>query len=282
MRPPFHLLPPTPAGLSMIELHRRPHILLFPALLSAEECRRLREKAARSLEPQSYDTAQTGRSRTSAGCTLRNDEVPTLRRRFASLAGVALSQLQPLKVSRYRAGEMFDIHTDAVRGDLRGAPPDPHDWWADAARSRNGVPGAPLSGCNRICTIFVYLSTVHRGGRTLWRWTDHDAALGRTLGKTFYDRPQPGPGATDVAGGSGPLVQVAPREGLGVMHFPSTTAASGGLTDYNAYHEAEPPIEPAEKWVAQQFIWSHERLDYARMLEPENHEPSERRSEDTI
>ena len=47
-------------------------------------------------------------------------------------------------------------------------------------------------------------------------------------------------------------MSVSPVEGLGVLHFPALAAAHGGLTDYNAFHEAEPPEEPAEKWVAQQ------------------------------
>ena len=55
---------------------------------------------------------------------------------------------------------------------------------------------------------------------------------------------------------------------------------AGGYTDYNAYHEAEAAVD--EKWVAQQFIWSHPRLDWRRVLEEENWEPGKRRSDDTI
>ena len=120
MRPPFHTIPP--ANLSRLRiLHERPAILLAPDLLSEDECWRLKEKAAGHLKQQSFDTAQGSGQRTSSGCVLRNDEVPSLRERFAALAGVPLSQLQPLKVSRYRKGDRFDIHTDAIRGDLRGS-----------------------------------------------------------------------------------------------------------------------------------------------------------------
>ena len=134
----------------------------------------------------------------------------------------------------------------------------------------------------RRSTIFVYLSTVARGGRTRWRWTRHDAALGGDRGARFYDCPSPGAGRTDPQRGSGPEVSVAPVEGLGVVHFPSLSAAHGGLTDYNGYHEAEPPIAPPEKWVLQSFIWSHPRLDWTRVLEEENWEPPRRRSDDVI
>ena len=282
MRPPFHALPSVSFSRLRI-LSERPPILLAPNLLSCEECHRLREKAsARPLGAQSFDEAQGSGKRTSSGCVMRDDEVPTIRKRFADLAGVALSQLQPLKVSRYVAGQRFDIHTDAWRGDLRGQPAADDDYWADRQRAEHGVPGAPIRGVNRMLTIFVYLSDVTRGGRTRWRWTDHDRALGGTLGGSFYDAPTPGSGRTDVKAGSGDEVAVQPEMGLGVLHFPSTSAEHGGVTDYNAYHEAEPPIEPPEKWILQSFIWTHPKLDWARVLEEENLPPMERRTADVI
>ena len=113
---------------------------------------------------------------------LRDEEVPSLRKRFAALAGVGLSQCQPLKVSRYCSGERFDCHTDAIRGDLRGGELEADDWFADRRRARHGVPGAPFPGVNRIATIFVYLNTVARGGRTRWRWLDYDACEGGSHG----------------------------------------------------------------------------------------------------
>jgi len=105
--------------------------------------------------------------------------------------------------------------------------------------------------------------------------------LGGQLGTTFYDAPRPSPGRTDVKRGSGTEVAIAPVEGLGVVHFPATSPAHGGVTDYNAYHEAEPP-ESGDKWVAQQFVWSHERLDWERILEPENLPPRSSRTADVI
>ena len=272
MRPPFHSLPASSLRRLTI-LSERPPICTARGLLSEDECARLIAKASQGppLQPQTFDTA--GGERTSTGCVLRNEEIPTLRERFASLVGVSLEQLQPLKVSRYLPGERFDVHTDAIRGDLRDAPADADDWWADGMRASHGVPGAPVSGCNRMATIFVYLNSVARGGRTRWRWTEHDLS--------FYEAPRPGHGRIDV-GGAGAEIAVTPEEGLGVVHFPALSPDRGGLTDYNAYHEAEPPEEGCVKWVAQQFIWSHSRLDWKRVLDEENHEPSTRRSADTI
>ena len=282
MRPPFHTLPAATCN-SMRILHERPPICLLPNLLSAHECQRLIAKAeASGMAQQTFDDSTTAGQRTSSGCVLRNEEVPTLRERFARLAGVALSQLQPLKISRYAPGERFDAHTDAIRGDSRGAPPRADDYWDDLGRGWHGVVGAPISGCNRILTLFVYLNDVARGGRTRWRWTEHDAVGGGTHHLSFYQTPGPGHGRTDLRNGSGPEVAVVPKEGLGVLHFPSTSAASGGFTDYNAFHEAEPPADGCVKYVAQQFVWSHPKLDWTRVLEDENWEPPSRRCEDTI
>lgn len=42
---------------------------------------------------------------------------------------------------------------------------------------------------------------------------------------------------------------------MAVLHFPSTTPETGGYTDRNANHEAEPAQDT--KFITQQFIYSH-------------------------
>ena len=155
-----------------------------------------------------------------------------MRERLASLANVKLSQLQPLKISRYMEGQRFDHHTDAIRGPA----PEPDDWWGDRSRAEWGIPGAPIGGVNRVVTIFVYLNTVTTGGRTRWRWINYDEPMGGTHGRDFYELPTPGSGVTDTQGGSGTEFALQPEEGLAVIHFPATTASMGGVTDYNACH----------------------------------------------
>ena len=120
-----------------------------------------------------------------------------------------------------------------------------------------------------------------RGGRTRWRWINYDARLGGEAGERFYESPRPGHGRTSVTEGSGHTeLAVRPEEGMAVVHFPSTVAQSGGITDYNAYHESEAAED--EKWVAQQFIWSHARLDWRRVLDAENLEPEQRLSDSSL
>ena len=260
-------------------VHEKPFIFLVPGFFSPAECAALRAKAAlsSSMRQQGFDNtdARVTGARTSSGCTLRNDEVSGLRRRIARLTNLSEDHMQPLKVSRYRAGQRFDMHTDAWRGDLRGRRPARGDWWADRQRARRGVPGAAIPGVNRIVTVFVYLNSVLRGGRTRWRWLDYDARAGGGAGRAFYEAPRPGTGRTDMERGSGPELSVSPEEGLAVVHFPSTLPAFGGVTDYNVWHEGEAAQD--EKWVAQQFIWSHPGLDWRRVLDRENWEPEERR-----
>lgn len=138
-------------------VHERPFIFLVPGFFSSAECAALRSKAASSsaLLPQGFDNtdARTTGARTSAGCTLQNSEVRQLRQRIAQLTQLPEEHMQPMKVSRYRAGQRFDIHTDAWRGDLRGRRPPSGDFWGDRARAKRGVPGAAIPGVNRIVTV---------------------------------------------------------------------------------------------------------------------------------
>ena len=86
-----------------------------------------------------------------------------------------------------------------------------------------------------------------QGGRTRWDWTRtvrgwHSAP--RVVGCAEFDERTP----------FWARVRVRPRRGMAVIHFPSTTAATGGLTDPNARHEGEDAVDT--KYIAQTFIWN--------------------------
>ena len=55
------------------------------------------------------------------------------------------------------------------------------------------------------------------------------------------------------------LYRLERERGTAVIHFPSTTAETGGYTDRNASHESEEVLLGGDtrKWVSQQFVWSH-------------------------
>lgn len=212
------------------------------------ECDGLVSKMEQSADKQraSSEKLQRAGERTSLSVIPRNDEVAGLRQRLASLARVELSQLQPLKVTRYDAGGVFLRHTDCTVALGRGA---------DGGDPRESGGRDPARCPNRFCTVLVYLNDVAQGGRTCWRWTGADPA--------FYDRLRVPRGrgwrpprlfgsaarrTTDVC--------VRPRKGMAVVHFPCTSpgATDPLLHDPNADHESEATLE--RKYVCQQFIWS--------------------------
>jgi len=78
-----------------------------------------------------------------------------------------------------------------------------------------------------------------------------------------------------VLGGSGAEFAIAPEEGMAVLHFPATTSQTGGYTDYNAYHEAEPAID--DKWIVQQFVYETNQWTSAETNLVSRSEPQWRR-----
>ena len=145
-------------------------------------------------------------------------------------------------------------HTDAMpaKYDARLRPlPDVEaaGFCGDANRALHGIGGnETLAGFNRHCTVLVYLADCSAGGETCWLWT-------RSTRRGYYRKPRVvfeselnwmTPHQHDV------LVQ--PKEGMAVVHFPSTTLETGGLSDPNAVHEGAPAVDT--KYVTQAFIWN--------------------------
>jgi prolyl 4-hydroxylase len=103
----------------------RPHIVRFSGLFTSDECRYLAEAARPMLEPAVVVDAATGRQvrdpvRTSDGigftAPLENPAVHALNRRIAAASGTAAAQGEPLQVLRYRPGEQYRPHCDAIPG----------------------------------------------------------------------------------------------------------------------------------------------------------------------
>jgi prolyl 4-hydroxylase len=102
-----------------------PHIRLFRGLFSRAECGWLIESAAPMLEPSVVVDNATGRQvpdpvRTSDGMgftwPLENPAVHALNRRIAAASGTAPEQGEPLQVLRYRPGDQYRTHFDAIPG----------------------------------------------------------------------------------------------------------------------------------------------------------------------
>ena len=250
----FHHIDVLFPGLRLI--HEEPYIFAVDDFLSEDECAALIDKfghAAGNAATQGMGDNSEGSTRTSMGVVAENEEIPALRDRIAKLARVELAQMQPTKLTRYERGQSFSVHSDVFAaiydGNLNEVPYDSAiDVFADGNRQVNGYgPGASTPGINRHCTVLVYLNDCEDGGHTCWLWTKSVP--------DFYEAPRI-VGERDFCDELKPAdyVLVQPRRGTAVIHFPSTTLATGGISDPNARHEGAPA--GCTKFIAQTFIWN--------------------------
>lgn len=129
------------------QLSESPHVLLFPKLLTQQECAFLIHTAEPRLEPSVVVDPRSGRFvahpvRTSDSTGFsRPEENPALHaltRRLAAASGTDVAQGEPLQVLRYQLGQQYRAHSDAL-------------------------PGADNQ---RILTMLVYLNDDYEGGET--------------------------------------------------------------------------------------------------------------------
>jgi prolyl 4-hydroxylase len=128
-------------------LSDRPRAWTVSGLLTQAECGWLVRQAEPYLQPSVVVDPTTGRMvpnpvRKSDGATfgvLQEDAVVSaINRRIACLTGTALDSGEPLQVLRYRPGDEYKAHFDAL----------------------------PPGGNQRIATVLVYLNDGYEGGET--------------------------------------------------------------------------------------------------------------------
>ncbi len=133
-----------PAGESLSE---SPWVMRFTKLFTAAECDYLANAAAPMLTPSVVVDERSGRHvphpiRTSDGASfpwlIENPAVNALNRRIAAASGTKVTQGEPLQILRYRPGQQYRNHLDAVPG------LDNH----------------------RVMTMIVYLNDGYQGGET--------------------------------------------------------------------------------------------------------------------
>jgi prolyl 4-hydroxylase len=131
------------------KLSEQPYVSVFPALFSPAECDFLAAEARPWLEPSVVIDPQTGRQsrnpiRTSDGMSFalfrEGPAVHALNRRIAAATGTDVAQGESLQVLRYRPGQEYRPHFDAVAGEAN----------------------------QRILTMLVYLNEGYAGGETLF------------------------------------------------------------------------------------------------------------------
>ena len=134
----------TPAVESLSE---RPRAARLPALFSPAECAFLIARARPSLAPSLVVDPATGRQRanpvrTSDGMSFpyveESPAIHALNRRIAAATRTMVTQGEPLQVLRYRPGQEYRPHSDAIAGEAN----------------------------QRILTVLVYLNRDYEGGET--------------------------------------------------------------------------------------------------------------------
>lgn len=133
---------PSPQMLSL-----DPPVARFPALLTPDECGYLIAAVDGILAPATVVDPATGRMisnpiRTSDGAvigpTRENLVVRAINRRIAAISGTPLDNGEPLSVLRYRPGQQYRLHSDALPGNAN----------------------------QRVATVLVYLNDDFSGGET--------------------------------------------------------------------------------------------------------------------
>ncbi len=153
------------------------------------------------------------------------NETPGIQKRLCNLLNMNMEQLETIKVIRYQEGQFFNDHFDSVTGA-------DHD--VDNRRSDR---------YNRIVTCFVYLTTNTEGGIS-----------------QFCNL---GGGVREDAARKGAPLDIAPRQGMAVIHFPSFLPGAkndlGGWADCRVRHRGLPA--KSEKFIAAQWAWNVEPHD---------------------
>ena len=131
------------------QLSERPHVFCFRSLFSQEDCDFLAAQAGPSLQPSVVVDPASGRLvqnpvRTSDAMafpyTSETPAVHALNRRLAAATRTEPSQGEPLQILRYRPGQEYRPHSDAIAGDPN----------------------------QRIMTALVYLTEEYEGGETMF------------------------------------------------------------------------------------------------------------------
>ena len=202
--PGFHSIDLTFAGLQCV--HRSPDIFVVHDFLAEDECARLVALGGASALRRSRVSADAGDARagdardgrrgaerTSESTSVRQADAPAVAAKLMALLRCDARNLHVLSLLRYTAGQYFRAHCD---------------------EDNDGV-AAPFAGfdaSHRVCTCFVYLNDVARGGET-----------------AFVEL--------------GPLT-IRPRRGMAVVHFPGRLDRT---SDARCRHEAREATD--EKWL---------------------------------
>ncbi|SDP85177.1 prolyl 4-hydroxylase [Rhodoferax sp. OV413] len=166
----------------VLSVMRRPHLVVFGNLLSAEECAELvalaEPRLSRSLTVETKSGGEEVHvDRTSDGMFFTRGENPLVQRieaRIARLLDWPLQNGEGLQVLRYQPGAQYKPHYDYF---------DPQE---------PGTPTILKRGGQRVATLIMYLGEPEKGGATIFPDVHLEVAPQRGNAVFFsYDRPHP-------------------------------------------------------------------------------------------
>ena len=187
-----------PAGdrdVAVLAMLRKPHLLVFGDLLSAEECKALVALAEPRLVRSETVTEASGDSeinaaRTSDGMFFVRGETALVERieaRIAALLDWPVERGEGLQILRYRPGAEYKPHYD----------------YFDPAQP--GTPTILQRGGQRLATLVMYLNTPARGGATTFPDVEFEVLPVQGNAVFFsYDLPLP---QTKTLHGGAPLLE---------------------------------------------------------------------------
>ena len=164
----------------VLSVMRRPHLVVFGNLLSAEECAELvalaEPRLSRSLTVETKSGGEEVHvDRTSDGMFFTRGENPLVQRieaRIARLLDWPLQNGEGLQVLRYQPGAQYKPHYDYF---------DPQE---------PGTPTILKRGGQRVATLIMYLGEPEKGGATIFPDVHLEVAPQRGNAVFFsYDRP---------------------------------------------------------------------------------------------
>jgi prolyl 4-hydroxylase len=134
------------------QLSRQPEVLVMKGFMTAAECNYISALARPALQPSMVVHPQTGKLvphpiRSSDGAAFgvyaEDLVVNAINRRIAALTGTATAQGEPLQLLRYRSGNQYRSHLDAL----------------------------PSERNQRVITVLCYLTDDYEGGETVFTRT---------------------------------------------------------------------------------------------------------------
>lgn len=203
-----------------------PLVLSVKGFLTEAECDWIQEIAAPMMAYSEVTLMDHDQGRPStdfrtsqtAFLTISEPEIRTIDQRTASLVRIPKSHQEPAQVLRYGNTEKYDTHHDYFDPTL----------YSQDQRTLEMTEGGRK---NRMATVFWYLTTVPKGGETVFPYFDREA-------------------------NSAPMftsgLKVKPEKGKVIIFYSMTP--DGRLDPYSLHGAA--PVEEGIKWAANKWVWN--------------------------